>query len=96
MSETTRDKTASELRLELRDLRESHNELADAVEELVEELNQRSRGRGPPEHAAAAREKARAARDRAGDPVPEDEQIAPPWEREGYESKAHWLADKRE
>lgn len=95
-SKTTREKATSELRIELRALRQSNNELAEAVEELVAELDNQTQGRGPPEHAAAAREKVRSAKERIGEAVPEDEAIEPPWERQGYESKADWLADKRE
>lgn len=91
---TTRDKTTGELRVELRALRQSHNELAEAVDALVEELDNQTNGQGPPEHANAAREKARSAKDCIGDPVPENENISPPWEREGYESKQEWLDDK--
>lgn len=94
MTDYQSEKSAGELRVELRALRQSNKELAEAVDALVEELDNQTNGQGPPEHASAAREKCQSAKDCIGKPVPENENIAPPWEREGYDSKQEWLEDK--
>jgi hypothetical protein len=73
----SREKTTSELRMELRQLRQTVHELADAVDELADNQGQGRGQGGPPEWAQNAKGKAQQARDVAGPPVPEDEQIDP-------------------
>lgn len=85
----TRDKTTGELRIELRQLRETVHELADAVDALAEGQDG-GKGDGPPKHAQAASDRAQKARETAGPKVPADEQIRPPWERKGFETKEEW------
>jgi len=96
MRRTTSDTTAGEVRLEVRRLRETVHELADAVDALAAEHDQQTGGQGPPEHAQAARELAREAREVCGPVVPERERLRPPWERQGYDSKQAWLTDQNE
>lgn len=93
-SNESQDKTTGELRTEIRHLRQSVHELSEAVEELVENQTKQNSGRGggPPEHAAAASKRATQARDAVGEVVPEDEQMGPPWERAGYDTKEAWMA----
>lgn len=74
---TSRDKTTGELRMELRQLRQTVHELADAVEELSENQGQGRGQGGPPEWANNCKDKAQQAREVAGPPVPKDEQTDP-------------------
>jgi hypothetical protein len=89
----TRDKTTGELRIELRRLRETVHDLADAVEELADGQGN-GKGDSPPENAQAAKNRAQAAREKTGPPVPSSETIRPPWKREGFETKEQWRESK--
>jgi hypothetical protein len=79
--------------MDVRHLRRTVNQLADAVDELVAELEEQTPGQGPPEQAQAARERAKQVRD-STPVVSERARVTPPWEREGYESKQAWLDDQ--
>jgi hypothetical protein len=84
----------ADLQVKNRRLRDAVHKLADAVDDLVDEFENQGKGQGPPEHAQNAKDKAQEIREQTPKPVSDDEEINPPWERAGYDSKEAWLADK--
>jgi hypothetical protein len=64
--------------------------LVNAIEEMSDGPGQ---GRGPPEHGQKARERAQQLREQTPVVKPEEE-IQPPWEREDYDNKQDWLAER--
>jgi len=94
MTDTTREKTAGELRIELRQVREAVGRVLDDYERTARTLDavtEQVDGIEPTNHA----DNVQALRSELLDALKkEDDSITPPWEREGYESKAEWLADR--
>jgi len=81
-------------KIELRRLRQTVHELADAVEELAQQQEQQSSGDELPGQAEAAQKKVQSARKIAGSTVADRDEIRPPWERAGYENKEEWRTDQ--
>lgn len=90
------EKTASELRIELRQVREAVGRVLDDYERTARTLDavtEQVDGIEPTNHEGNVQ----ALKSELLDALQNDsDSITPPWEREGYESKAAWLADKRE
>lgn len=94
MSHEQPEKTAGELRIELRQVRESVGEILEDYEQTAETLD-----------AVTAQVDGLDATDHAGnvqalksdllDALQTDaDSIDPPWQREGYDSKQAWLSDR--
>ena len=94
MSHEQREKTAGELRIELRQVRESVSAILEDYEQTAETLD-----------AVTAQVDGLDATDHAGNVQAlksdlldalqtEADSIDPPWEREGYQSKQAWLDDQ--
>jgi len=79
---------------EIRQLRKTVHELADAVDALSDEAERQSGLGSSPEYVQAARQSVSQARDIAGPPVREQDKIEPPWERAGFETKEAWQSEK--
>jgi len=94
MTHEQREKTASELRIELRQVRESVGEILNDYQKTAKTLD-----------AVTAQVDGLNATNHAGDVQAlkddllealqtESDSIDPPWEREGYDSKQAWLDDQ--
>jgi hypothetical protein len=91
MSHEKREKTAGELRIELRQVREAVGEVLDDYERTAETLDRVTAqvgGLDATDHASNVQ----ALKDDLLNALEqESDTITPPWEREGYESKQAWL-----
>lgn len=94
MSHEQREKTAGELRIELRHVRESVGEILGDYEETAETLDavtEQMSGLEPTDHASNVQ----ALKGELLDALQyESDTINPPWKREGYDSKQAWLDDQ--
>jgi len=91
MTHKTQEKTAGELRIELRHVREAVGGILDDYEQTAETLDSVTAqvdGLDATDHASNVQQL-------KGDLLDALEQeadtITPPWEREGYDSKQAWL-----
>lgn len=94
MSHEQREKTAGELRIELRQVRESVREILNDYEQTAETLDAVTAevsGLEATDHASNVQELKSDLLDAL---QTEADSIDPPWEREGYESKQAWLDDQ--
>lgn len=95
MSHEQREKTAGELRIELRQVRESVGEILNDYEQTAETLDAVTAqvdGLDATDHASNVQ----ALKSDLLDALQtEADRINPPWKREGYDSKEAWL-DARE
>jgi len=91
MSHEQEEKTAGELRIELRQVRESVGEILDDYEQTAQTLDAVTAevsGLEKTDHASNVQ----ALKSDLFDALQTDaDSIDPPWEREGYDSKQAWL-----
>lgn len=94
MSHEQPEKTAGELRIELRHVRESVGEILDDYEQTAETLDAvtaQVNGLEATDHASNVQ----ALKSDLLDALHTDaDSINPPWVREGYDSKQDWLDDQ--
>jgi len=94
MSHEKQEKTAGELRIELRHMRESVGAILNDYEETAETLDAVTAqvdGLDTTDHASNVQ----ALKSDLLDALQADaDSIDPPWEREGYDSKQTWLNDQ--
>jgi len=91
MSHEQPEKTAGELRIELRQVREAVGAVLDDYEQTAETLDSVTAqvdGLEPTDHASNVQALKSNLLDALED---EADSITPPWKREGYESKQAWL-----
>jgi len=91
MTHEQREKTSGELRIELRQVRESVGEILDDYEQTAETLDTVTAqvdGLDSTDHASNVK----TLKSDLLDALQTDtDSITPPWEREGYDSKQAWL-----
>jgi len=91
MSHEQREKTAGELRIELRQVREAVGAVLDdyeATAQTLDAVTAQVDGVEPTDHASNVQ----ALKGDLLDALEqESDSITPPWEREGYETKQAWL-----
>lgn len=75
-----------------------NRQLRTAIEQILEEMEQSGQAKGAGQNPDSGIDAARirdTLPDKPGRGKRSDEGISPPWEREGYDSKESWLADKK-